>query len=64
MIAHAIGLATLDNALQPLPIAHMIRRIGTMGIDEDVNVGENHAPASIRASKAAELSRFTPGRTP
>ena len=31
---------------------------------QDVDVGQDHAPCSIRESKAAELFRSTPGQTP
>ena len=64
MVADALGLAALDNFLQPLTVTRMIHRVFAVGINEDVYVRQNHAPCSIRASNAVELFKSTPGRTP
>jgi hypothetical protein len=52
------------NSYAELSSAGMIHRVFAVGIDEDVYVGQNHAPCSIRASNAVELFKSTPGRTP
>jgi len=36
MVADALGLAALDNFLQPLSVTRMIHRVFALGIDEDV----------------------------
>ena len=64
MVADTAGLAASDNALKPMLVKKVIQGSPTIRVDEDVNVGKNHLPCSIRASKAAELSKSTPGRKP
>jgi len=39
----------------------MIHRVFTVGLDEDVDVGQDHAPGSVRASNAVESFKSTPG---
>ena len=61
---HYDDRCTFDYFLNPLPITNMIHRVFAMGIHEDIDIGQNHAPCSNKASKAAELFKSTPGRTP
>ena len=64
LVADAVRLAAFDDFLNPLPITHMIHRVFAMGLYEHMDIGQNHAPCSIKASNAAELFKSTPGRTP
>jgi len=63
-VAYAVGLATLKDSLQPLTVTRVIQGIFPVGIDQHVDVGQDHAPCSITESKEAELFRSIPGRTP
>jgi hypothetical protein len=60
---HAVTRIAVDHAINPAPAALMIRGIRSEGMNENVDIWENHG-AFMTSSRSLERFRSTPGRTP
>jgi len=54
---------TVRNAIKPLATKGMVGGIGPEGMNQDVDIRENH-DLSMTSSRSAHRSRSTPGKTP
>src|SRR5688572_15006776 len=61
---YAVGVGTINHGLQPRSIFRMPGRVPPEGIDEDVDVRQDHRMSSRRSSTSPVSSRLMPGRTP
>src|SRR5207248_6644625 len=59
---HTVGCLSIDQRFQPPAKLSMTWRIPAKGVQQDVDIRENHLRSSIISRSAAESSRFTPGR--
>src|SRR5438034_4910519 len=59
-----IGCLGVDQRFQPPAVLSMTGRIPAKGVQQHVDIRENHPRFSIMSRRAAESSRFTPARRP
>src|SRR5688500_16421773 len=59
----AVGVRTIDHRLQPRTIFRMTGRVPPEGIDEDVDVRQDHRMPPRRSSTSPVSSGWVPGQT-